>query len=151
VKVNVKSNIDLNVILRRFHKADLVLTIQAMKDTNPFVPFRTGSLSNRAQAGEHLASEAKEATQKAVDAGKAVIIYPGPYAHYLYEGKLYVDPETGSSWAGKGKHKTITDKNLVFSKTTGHENAQAHWFEASKAVNMGKWKRVYGKALDREK
>ena len=157
MKFRVTSKIDLEMIVRRAHKADLVLTIQAMKDTNKFVPFRTGSLSNRTNTGKdsendtHLADGAKEQTEKAVRAGKPLIIYPGPYAHYLYEGKLYVDPKTGSSWAGYGEKKVITDKNLVFSQTSGHKDAQAHWFEASKAVNMEKWKRVYGKALDREK
>lgn len=77
------------------------------------------------------------------------IIYLGPYAHYLYVGKLFVDPKTGSAWASEGAIKTETNKNLVFKKKT-HGQAQSHWFEASKALNMEKWARVYGKAVKRE-
>lgn len=157
MKFRVTSHIDLEMMVRRAHKADLALTIQAARDTNKFVPFRTGSLSNRTKTGKdskkdgHLADEAKELTEKAVKAGKPLIIYPGPYARFLYEGKLMVDPDTGSAWAKPGATKIVKDKNLVFSQTTGHPDAQDHWFEASKALNMEKWKRVYGKALDSEK
>lgn len=76
------------------------------------------------------------------------IIYPGPYARYLYYGKLMVDPATGSSYAQKGATKVLADKNLVFNKAM-HSKAQDHWFEASKAENMNKWLRVAGKAVKR--
>ena len=36
--------------------------------------------------------------------------------------------------------------NLVFNKTM-HPQAQAHWFEASKAQNLDKWVRVADKAV----
>lgn len=148
MRVRVRTDIDPHLMDRKAHKAALVLTIQAMKDTNKFVPFRTGSQSNRARPGEHMATDAKRMTEAAVDEGRPVIIYPGPYARYLYHGKLMVDPVTGSSWASTGVTKTLTDKNLVFSQTTGHDQAQSYWFEASKALNMDKWRRVYGRALN---
>jgi hypothetical protein len=54
---------------------------------------------------------------------KCNIIYQSPYAHYLYKGKLYVDPETGSSWAKEGTTKVPTNKNLKYHKSgTG-----PHW------------------------
>lgn len=40
------------------------------------------------------------------------ITYEMPYAHYQYIGKLYVDPETGSSWARKGAKKVPTNIDL---------------------------------------
>lgn len=40
------------------------------------------------------------------------ITYEMPYAHYQYIGKLYVDPETGSSWARKGVKKVPTNIDL---------------------------------------
>lgn len=79
----------------------------------------------------------------------AEVIYPGPYARYLYYGKLMVDPATGSSYAKKGTIKVLTDKNLVFNKAM-HAQAQSHWFEASKAENSEKWIRVADKAVKRE-
>lgn len=129
MKPKVTVDIDPDLIAKRTPKADYILAIQAAKDTEPFVPMLTGSLKNRAQ----------------VERGK--IIYPGPYARYLYYGKLMVDPDTGSPWASAGATKVLTDRNLVFNKSA-HSQAQAHWFEASKALNLDKWLRVYRRAID---
>lgn len=109
-------------------KAEHALAQQVKKDTMPFVPALTGSLSQRTKVE-----------------GNAVI-YPGPYARYLYQGKLMVDPETGSPWAKKGAKKILTDRNLVFN-TSVHGQAQSHWFEASKAQNLKKWERVAKEAV----
>lgn len=109
-------------------KAEHIVAIQVQKDTSPYVPFLTGSLDQRTR----------------VDGPD--VIYPGPYARYLYYGKLMVDPETGSSFAQKGSTKILTDKNLVFNKAS-HSQAQAYWFEASKAQNLKKWVRVADKAV----
>ena len=68
---------------------------------------------------------------------------------YLYYGKVMVNPETGSTYAPKGGTKVLTDKNLVFN-TSGHNQAQSHWFEASKAQNLEKWRDVAGKAMKQE-
>lgn len=111
-------------------RAQTAVAIQAQKDTSPYVPALTGSLDQRTRVDENR------------------IIYPGPYARYLYYGKLMVDPETGSSYAPKGTTKVLTDKNLVFNKAM-HSQAQDHWFEASKSENMDKWLRVAGKAVKR--
>lgn len=111
-------------------KAKHTVAVQAQKDTSPYVPALTGSLDRRTRVNENQ------------------IIYPGPYARYLYYGKLMVDPATGSSYAQKGAIKVLTDKNLVFNKAM-HSQAQDHWFEASKAENMNKWLRVARKAVKR--
>lgn len=109
-------------------RAEHVLAEQIEKDTQPFVPMLTGSLTQRTR----------------VD-GSAVI-YPGPYARFLHYGKVMVDPNTGSTYAPKGGTKVVTDRNLVFNKAM-HPQAQAHWFEASKAQNLDKWVRVADKAV----
>lgn len=112
-------------------KAEHTVAIQVQKDTSPYVPFLTGSLDQRTR----------------VDGSE--VIYPGPYARYLYHGKVMVDPETGSAYAPKGGTKVVTDKKLVFNKAM-HSQAQAYWFEASKAENMDKWLRVADKAVKRD-
>lgn len=112
-------------------KAEHTVALQVRKDTSPYVPALTGSLDTRTR----------------VDGSE--VIYPGPYARYLYYGKLMVDPTTGSSYAPKGGTKVVTDKNLVFSKSM-HAQAQSHWFEASKAQNLEKWVRVADKAVKDE-
>lgn len=111
-------------------KAQTAVAIQAQKDTSPYVPALTGDLDRRTKVDGSL------------------IIYPGPQSRMLYNGKLMVDPATGSSYAPKGTTKVLTDKNLVFNKVM-HSQAQDHWFEASKAENMDKWLRVAGKAVKR--
>jgi hypothetical protein len=109
-------------------RAEQTVAVQVEKDTAPFVPMLTGSLTQRTR----------------VDGNQ--IVYPGPYARFLYYGKVMVDPETGSTYAPKGGVKVVTDRDLVFNQTA-HPQAQSHWFEASKAQNLEKWLRVADKAV----
>ena len=90
------------------------LANEVLKDTDPYVPALTGSLSMRS----HVEGDS--------------VVYPGPYARYLYYGKVMAGPKYGPKYA--------TDKDLVYTKSV-HANAQSHWFEASKAQNMKKWLR----------
>lgn len=112
-------------------KSEHAVAVQAAKDTSPFVPALTGDLDRRTRVDENL------------------IIYPGPQSRMLYNGKLMVDPNTGSAWASKGVTKVTTDRNLVFTKAY-HSEAQDHWFEASKAQNLEKWVRVAEKTVKDE-
>ncbi len=109
-------------------KAEHIVALQVANDTSPFVPAMNLSLDKRTMVE-----------------GNAVV-YPGPYARFLYYGKVMVDPNTGSTYAPKGAYKVVDDKNLVFN-TAVHPQAQAFWFEASKAVNREKWLRVADKAV----
>lgn len=109
-------------------RAESIVGQQVIKDTAPFVPALTGSLTIRTRLDDNK------------------IIYPGPYARFLYYGKVMVDPQTGSTFAPKGGTKVLTNRDLVFSKAM-HPQAQSHWFEASKAQNMEKWVRVADKAV----
>lgn len=63
------------------------------------------------------------------------ITYTQPYAHYLYEGKLYVDPvykkgafydKEYGFWSRPGVEKEPTDIDLNISKEK-HPNAQPKW------------------------
>lgn len=110
-------------LARRCTKAEHIVAIQIEKDTSPYTPALKGSLNQRTRV-----------------VGNSVV-YPGPYARYLYYGKLMVDPDTGSPWAQPGAVKVLTDRDLVFNQSV-HPQAQAHWFEASKAQNLDKWRRV---------
>lgn len=126
-------------------KAEHKVAIKAAKDTSPFVP----------------ASQEKSLdTRTRVDGG--YIIYPGPYARYLYNGKVMVDSVTGKGPMRfidkmgneqikfrKGATLKQTDRDLKYSKST-HPQAQDHWFEVSKAQNLDKWIRVADKAVKRE-
>lgn len=111
-------------------RAESIVGQQVIKDTEPFVPALTGSLTIRTR----------------LDGNK--IIYPGPYARFLYYGKVMVDPQTGSTFAPKGGTKVLTNRDLVFSKAM-QPQAQSHWFEASKAQNLDKWIRIAEKAVEK--
>jgi hypothetical protein len=106
------------------NRAGTAVAVQAAKDTEPYVPMLTGSL-----------------TQRTIVDGNQVI-YPGPYARYLYYGKVMEGPLYGP--------KHATDRDLVFT-TDFHPAAQSHWFEASKAQNLDKWVRVAKKAVNNER
>lgn len=122
-------------------KAEHAVAVQAAKDTSTYVPMLTGSLNARTK----------------VEGGN--IIYPGPYARYLYYGKVMVDSVTGKGPMHfidkmgneqikfrKGATLKPTDRDLKYTKSA-HPQAQDHWFEASKAQNLDKWIRVADKAV----
>lgn len=133
MKFTVHTNIGeslTHALASKCSEAEHIVAEQAKKDTEPFVPMLTGSLNQRTRVDGNT------------------IIYPGPYARFLYYGKVMVDPNTGSTWAPKGGTKVVTDRNLVFTHDF-HAQAQDHWFEASKAQNLEKWLRVAKKAVSR--
>ena len=101
-------------------KIEKTLAIQVMKDTDKYVPALTGSLTQRT----HIEG--------------STIVYPGPYARFLYYGKVMIYEPTGSTWAPKGEHKVVTGRDLVMNKSM-HPLAASHWFEVSKAQNLEKW------------
>lgn len=121
-------------------RAEHILAVQILKDTAPFVPVRAGLLRQRTHIEGYTESDYGPG-------GGNMIVYPGPYARYLYYGKLYVDPLTGSSYARKGVTKVpaVPEKDLIFHRT----GTCSHWFEASKAQNLEKWVRVAEKAVKR--
>lgn len=114
---------------RMASRAEKILAVQVMKDTEKYVPALTGSLSLRSH----------------IENGNE-IVYPGPYARFLYYGKVMIYAPTGSTWAPKNEHKVVTDRDLVFNKSM-HPLASSHWFEVSKAANLEKWLEVAERAM----
>lgn len=124
-------------------RAAHAVAVQAAKDTEPFVPAMTKSLANRTQVVENR------------------IVYPGPYARYLYNGKVMVDAATGKGPMviddkgtkiirfRKGAVLKPTEKPLDIKKNP-HAQATDHWFEASKAQNLDKWIQAAEKAVEHE-
>lgn len=131
VKINVNVDIDPARFAARVDRATEALANEVMKDTDKFVPMLTGTLKNSARV------EGKN------------IVYPGPYAHYQYEGIVYVDPKTGAAgiptatgfFSRPGVTKVPSGRALT------HSKGQSHWLDASKAVNLDKWERFYAKEI----
>lgn len=114
---------DFSSVLPSTNKAEKILATQVMKDTDKFVPALTGSLAQRAHIEE------------------STIVYPDPYARFLYYGKVMIYAPTGSTWAPRYEHKVVTGRDLVMNKSM-HPLASSHWFEVSKAANLDTWLKV---------
>lgn len=139
LKINISESFS-SALMKKLEQAGPraahALANQIAKDTEDFVPALTESLSNRTRVVENK------------------IIYPGPYARYLYNGKVMVDAETGKgpmrivSKDGsevirfrKGATLKPTERPLKIQQSV-HKHATDHWFEASSAKNMDKWEEV---------
>lgn len=93
---------------------------EIMRLSDDYVPFDSGTLKNSAYVTE-LGDE---------------IVYPSPYAQYMYQGKLMVDPITKKGafydpitnryWSRPGVKKELTDTPLNYA---GAPKRGAHWVE----------------------
>lgn len=122
-------------------KAERAVATRAARDTEKYVPKRTGSLR-----------------QRTLVVGNT-IIYPGPYARMLYHGKYMVDSVTGKGPMHfvdknqnehikyrKGAHLVPSERDLVFHSP----GTRSHWFEYSLSQNKGKWKKIAAEAIKNE-
>lgn len=145
MKFTIKDNFTAKaaaLIADRSNKVEHIVAQQAMLDTKPYVPFLTGSLDIRTRVVGNT------------------IIYPGPYARYLYYGVKMVDAATGKGpmhYVDKygneviryRKGATLKPTNTPLKYTTQHHpQAGPKWFERSKAQNLDKWLRVAEKAVN---
>ena len=129
VNDSIKIDIDLTKFKDKLEKAQSDLVNQIIADTQDYVPFLQGDLSNSAKPNED----------------NTEIIYRAPYARYQYMGKLMLD-NRGSSWAKKGTRKHVVNKDLTYSKEH-HSQAGAKWYERSKENNLNNWIEVVKKAV----
>lgn len=89
-KIMKRIGLDNNGEVQKF------LTNTCYRHMDKYVPYDTGNLR----------------TNVIIDSDS--ITYNSPYAQYQYYGELYVDPETGSSYARKGATKIPTGKPLKY-------------------------------------
>lgn len=96
----------------------------------PYCPMETGT----------LAKSAYNATQ----IGSGEVVYPGPYAHYLYYGEVYGpnipifgddSGEPTGFFSPPGQKKQPTGRELQYS-TDLNPLAGSYWFERMKADHM---------------
>lgn len=72
--------------------------------------------------------------------------YTSPYAHYQYEGILYVSSKTGSAWS-RGEYKVPTDRNIEHDKFR-HPLATSEWDKAMITARGDDLVRAYQKYID---
>ena len=95
VKLNSISTIQTRLGIQHNGPAQKYFTDMCYRRMGPFVPGGSSSELN-----------------KNVILRTNSITYKSPYAHYQYRSILYVDPNTGSSWAKKGTKKVPTGRSL---------------------------------------
>lgn len=119
----------------QFAAAQQWLADRVLADCKPYMPMQTGSLVQRSYTED----------------GGRRIVFPGPYARYLYGGVVMVDATTGKGpmkipdgTGGyvlrfrKGARLMPTSRRLDYS-TAAHPQATDHWFDAAKAANQSYW------------
>lgn len=133
---DITVNISLNRFEKQFQEAQNWLDGQVFTDMEKYMPFRDGNMRN-----------VSAIMSRSMQGSGRVIAGAPPYGRFLYEGKVMVDPATGSPWARAGAKKVVTDRDLVFDKIA-HPRATDHWFDAAKTENVKSWvkgvKRIAG-------
>lgn len=124
VSGDIKADVSLNRFEKQFQEAQFWLDGQVMNDMVPYMPHRDGIFVNLTR----MRSAALQGT------GKVVAGAP-PHGRFLYEGKVMVDPVTGSPWARKGAKKVVTERPLTYS----NPKATPHWFDTAKEAHGKTW------------
>ena len=125
-KPNVEMRINLSRFEKQFEDAQFVLDSIVMTDMKPYMPQQTGTFINITSA------------QSASLAGSGTVVAAAaPMGRFLYEGKVMVDPLTGSPFARPGAKKVVTDRDLKYS----NPKATPHWFDTAKENHGESWVR----------
>ncbi len=128
---NVDINIDTKRIDKNLREAQIALNEMVVAQTDPYIPFNQGALAGSVEYPQGIAG--------------GEIMYNTPYAHYVYEGKVYGpnipirDETTGEItgyWSPPKKHPT--GKEMKFSKDK-HPDATKQFFEAAKKDHKDEW------------
>lgn len=123
VKVKVQFDGDARMLKdrKKLTKCKKKLICQVIKDTTPYVPMQDGILYMSALVNQNRY--------------KDKIVWTGPYARFLYHGKVMVGIRSRRAWARLGEVKEATNKALKYGKT--HPLAGPEWYIRSKSKNKG--------------
>lgn len=123
-KPNVEMRINLSRFERQYEKAQFELDSAVMKDMVPYMPQQTGTFIN-----------VTKAMSASIAGSGTVVAAAPPMGRFLYEGKVMVDPQTGSPWARPGAKKVVTERDLKYS----NPKATPHWFDTAKKNHGKSW------------
>ena len=124
VEGDITVDVSLNRFEKQFQDAQYYLDGEVMNDMVPYMPHRDGIFVNLTR----MRSAALQGTGK-------VIAGAPPQGRFLYEGKVMVDPVTGSPWARKGAKKVVTERPLTYS----NPKATPRWFDTAKEKHGKSW------------
>ena len=123
----IELDVDLSRFEKQYGKAQFILDNAVMTSMVPYMPHRTGTFIN-----------VTKAMSAAIAGSGTVVAAAPPMGRFLYEGKVMVDPETGSPWARPGAKKIVTEKELNYDATE-HPKVTDHWFETAKKNHGKSW------------
>lgn len=123
-KPDIEMRINLSRFEKQFEDAQYALDSMVMESMKPYMPQQTGTFKNITSA----------MSAALAGSGKVVAAAP-PMGRFLYEGKVMVDPVTGSPWARAGAKKIVTDRDLKY----GNPKATPHWFDTAKEKHGKSW------------
>lgn len=127
---DIELDVDLSRFEKQYGKAQYQLDSMVMTSMEPYMPMRTGTFKN-----------VTKAMSAAIAGSGTVVAGAPPMGRFLYEGKVMIDPETGSPWARKGAKKIVTDRDLKYS----NPKATPHWFDTAKQNHGKSWIRAVKK------
>lgn len=125
-----KNNVLRRLGLERGGRAQKALDAAVIHYSQPFVPWATGSLWRSAFTATKI--------------GSGEVVWPGPYAHYMWEGIVYgpnipIFEENGETptrfISPKGEKKHPTGKELEYTRDK-NPLASDHWVVPMKAAYM---------------
>lgn len=129
MKVNTKVKVDMapvQQVMKRLGvtpdgEVQAFVTNMVNHRITRYMPFRSSVLATKAKipGTEHLED------QKRITGPTEITVF-GSYAHFQYEGKVWIYPPTGSTWTPKYGMKEKTDRNLTYDKSKNPE-AGSHW------------------------
>lgn len=124
---DIELDIDLSRFERQYEKAQYALDSMIMTSMVPYMPHQTGTFIN-----------VTKAMSAAIAGSGTVVAAAPPMGRFLYEGKVMVDPVTGSPWARAGAKKIVTDRDLKYDT---HHNPKVtdHWFDTAKKNHGKSW------------
>lgn len=130
---HMRVRVDMSRFEKQFKEAQFYLDSQVMTDMVPYMPSVTNAFVNLVRA------------RSAALAGSGVVVAGvPPSGRFLYEGKVMIDPVTGSPWARPGAKKVVTNRPLTYS----NPQATPHWFDTAKERHGKQWveetKRIAG-------
>ena len=142
----VRAELRLSHYSDRFRDAQEWLGYRVLEGCKPYMPFVTGGLQQRSYN-----SHEPMVDRSYVSKGGREVVFPGPYARYLYMGKVMVDSVTGKGPrkipTGPGeyilrfrKDATLvpTGRPLTYTRTF-NPKATDHWFDHAKAKHGQEW------------
>ena len=135
-RAHIDMKVDFDRMETKAEKTQYLLDSRVMEDMIPYMPMQEGTFIN-----------ATRAMSQAIAGSGRVVAGAPPFGKFLYEGRVMVDPLTGSPWARYGADKVVTKRPLKYTRDF-HPKAQKRWFDVAKKNHLSEWIDLVNKELN---